>query len=134
MRNPRPQSGIINLVSIQVQDGQNRAVPNGVEKLTDVPGSCKWSCFRFPISHYCSHDQFRVVEGGTASVREHIPQFAAFVDRPGSFRSAMAADAAGKRELLEELAEAFFIFTLFRIDLGVGSFEISGAQYSWRAM
>src|SRR5208337_126884 len=134
MRNPRKQSGVINLVSIQVQDGQNRSVPNGIEKLADVPGSCQWSCFRFPVADYRSHDQFRIVEGCAASMREHIPQFASFVDRTGSFGSAMTADAAGKRELLEELAKTFFVFTLLRVDLGVGSFEISRAQYTRRAM
>src|SRR5271157_1384408 len=134
MRNPRKQSGVINLVSIQVQDGQNRAVPNGIEKLADVPGSCQWPGFRFPVSDRCSHDQIRVVEGSAAGVREYISQFTAFVDRTRSFGGAMASDAAGKRELLEELAETLFVFTLFRVDLGVGSFQISWAQYTRRAM
>src|SRR5271165_5538305 len=126
VRNARQQSGVINLVSIQVQDGQNRAVPNGIEKLADVPGSCQWPGFRFPVSDRCSHDQIRVVEGSAAGVREYISQFTAFVDRTRSFGGAMASDAAGKRELLEELAETLFVFTLFRVDLGVGSFRYPG--------
>src|SRR5271165_2167459 len=134
MRNPGQQSRVINLVSIQMQDRENGAVPNGIEKLADVPGSCKWSRFRFPVADYRSHDQFRVVEGSAASMRKHISQLAAFVDRTGSFRGAMAADAAGKRELLEELAQTFFVFTLFRVNLGVGPFEISGAQDTRRTM
>src|SRR5208283_4420660 len=36
VRNARQQSGVINLVSIQVQDGQNSSVSNRVEKLADV--------------------------------------------------------------------------------------------------
>src|SRR5271157_1415142 len=134
VRNARQQSGVINLVSVQVQDGENRPVPNGVEKLANVPGSCQWPCFRLPVSDHRSHDQLRIVEGSAAGMREYVSQFAAFVDGPGSFGGAMAADAAGKRELLEELAETFFVFTLFRVDLRVGSFQISGAQYTRRTM
>src|SRR5271166_6019919 len=134
VRNARKQSGVINLVSIQVQDGENRAIPNGVEKLVNVPGSRQWPGFGLSVPDRRSHDQIRVVEGSAAGVREYISQFTAFVDRTGSFGGAMASDAAGKRELLEELAETFFVLTFFRVDLGVGSFEISGAQYTRRAM
>ena len=31
---------IIDLVSVQVKDWQNRAIANGIQKLADVPGSC----------------------------------------------------------------------------------------------
>src|SRR5208283_1828053 len=68
VRNARQQSWVINLVSIQVQDGENRAVPNGIEELTDVPGSCQWSRFRLSVSDRRSHDQVRVVEGSAAGV------------------------------------------------------------------
>ena len=54
-----------------------------------------------------------------------VAQFAAFVDRAGRFRRAVAADAAGEGELLEELAQAVFVFALVGIDLGVGAFEIA---------
>ena len=39
----------------------------------------------------------------SAGMRKHVPQFASFVDRTGSLRRAVTADAAGKRELFEEL-------------------------------
>src|SRR5208337_3292581 len=73
VRNACQQRRVVNLVSIKVQDGQNRSISNGIEKLADVPGSCKWSGFRFPVADYRSHNQLRVVEGRAASMREYIP-------------------------------------------------------------
>ena len=72
-------------------------------------------------------------KAGRRHERAHI-QFAAFVDGTWSFRCAMTADAAGKRELLEELLETFFVLTLFRINLGIGSFKIRWTQFAWCAM
>src|SRR5271157_5466324 len=67
-------------------------------------------------------------------MRKHVPQFAPFVDRTGSLRRAVTADAARKRELLEELAQATFIFALLGIDLGVRPLEVSWTQDAGRAM
>ena len=67
-------------------------------------------------------------------MRKDVAQFASFVDRTGRFRRAVTADPAWKRELLEELAESPFVLTLFRIDLGVSPFEITGPEHARRSM
>src|SRR5579864_8307607 len=65
---------------------------------------------------------------------KHVSQFASLMDGTGSFRRAVTADAARKRELLEKLAEPSFVLTLFRIDLGVSPFEITGPENARRSM
>ena len=53
---------------------------------------------------------------------------------PRRFRRAVAADAAGEGELLEELAHPVNVFALVRIDLGIGAFEIDRRQDAGRAV
>jgi hypothetical protein len=58
-------------------------------------------------------------------------QFAAFVDGTRRFRSAVTADAARKRELLEELARVFCVLALVWVDLGICSLEIGVRECRW---
>src|SRR5271167_4733388 len=119
MGNASEKCRIVDLVSVEVQDGEDRAVANGVEELVDMPRSRQWAGFRFAISDHRGDNQVRIVKSSTASVRENVAQFAALVDRTRCFWRAMTADSAGKRKLFEEFAQAFFVFTLFRINLRV---------------
>ena len=73
-------------------------------------------------------EQIGIVEGRAKRVRHAVPEFTALVDRPGRLRRAVAADAAGKRELFEELAQPVHVLRLVRIDLGVASLEIRIGQ------
>jgi len=55
-------------------------------------------------------------------VRKDVAELASFMDRARRFRGAVAADAAGKRELLEKLAQALAVFAFVAVNLGVGTF------------
>src|SRR5208337_1779368 len=111
-----------------------RTITNWVEEFADVPRSCQWTRFRFAISDHCGDDQFGIIECSAAGMRKHVAQFAAFVDRTGGLRGAVTADPARKRELFEELMHAAGVFALFRIDLGVRTFEITGTEDAGRPM
>ena len=128
------QRGVVDLVAVEVKDRQNRAVANRVQELADVPGCRQRPGFRFAVADYGRNDQVGIIERGAAGVREHVAQFTAFVDRAGRFGSAVTADAAGKRELLEELAQPSLVFALVRVDLGVGALEIDRRQNSRRTV
>ena len=75
-----------------------------------MPRSRKRTCFRLSISDDCRYNQFGVVEGRAASVREYVAEFAPFMDRAWGLGSAVAADASRKRELLEELLQPDLVF------------------------
>ena len=49
----RQQSRIVDLVPVEIQDGQYGSVPNWIEKFVDVPRSGEWTCFRFAIAYDC---------------------------------------------------------------------------------
>jgi hypothetical protein len=100
-----------------------------------VPGGRQRAGFRFAIAHHRGDDQVGIVERRAAGVREHVAQFAAFVDGARRFRRAVAADAAGKRELLEELAHpGSLVLALVRIDLRVRAFQVARRQHARRAV
>ena len=80
--------------------------------------------FRFPVADYRRDDQVGIIERGAAGVRKHIAEFAAFMNRARRFRSAVTADAARERELLEELPQSGCIFALVGVDLGVGALQV----------
>src|SRR3984893_15974205 len=84
--------------------------------------------YGFAISDDRGDKQVRIVKSRTKGVRHAITQFATLMNRPGRFRSAVAANAAGKGKLLEELEQSFGILGLIRVDLGVSSFEIRVRQ------
>src|SRR5262245_29771299 len=112
MRDPRQDSGIVDLVSVQMQDRQNRAITDGIEEFVDMPRGCQRAGFRLAIANHGSHNQVWIIEGSATGMREHITQLTSFMNRARSFRRAVAPNAAGKGKLLEELAQATFIFTL----------------------
>src|SRR3954471_2676059 len=118
------QRGIINFVPIQMKNRQNGAIPSRVEELVYVPGSREWPGFRLTIADDRRHDQLGIIKCGAARVREDVAEFAAFVDRSGSFGRAMTPDAAGEGKLVKELPQSIDVETLFRIGLGVRAFQI----------
>ena len=99
-----------------------------------MPGSCQRAGFRFAIADHRRDDQLWIVERCAAGMRKHVSQFASFVNRTGSFRRAVAADAPWEGKLSEELVQAYFVLALFRINFGVGTLEIAWRQNSWRAV
>ena len=128
------QGGVVDLVAVEIEDRQHRAIAAGIEKLVDVPGSGQGSGFRLAIPYDCRNDQVRVIEGRAAGMREHIAQFTAFVDGPGGFRRAVAANAAREGELLEESPQAIFVEALVGIDFRVTALQINRSQHPRRAM
>src|SRR5579872_5000980 len=79
----RQDSRIADLVAVEVQDRQHRAVGDGIEKLVRVPCGCQRPGFRFAISYDAGNDQRGIVECGTEGMTDRIAKFATLVDRPG---------------------------------------------------
>ena len=104
VRDAREKRRVVDLVSVEMEDGQHRAVARGVEELVDVPGGGERAGFGFAVADHGGDDEFGIVEGRAASVREDVAELSAFVDGAGGLGRAVAADSAGERELPEELA------------------------------
>src|SRR5580704_5860981 len=126
--NARGNRWIVDLVAVEMKNREHRPIANRVQKFVDVPGGGERTGFRFTVANHRSDDQLRIVECRATGVRENVAQFAAFVNGPRQLWSTVAADAAWKRELLEEFAHAFLVFAFFRVNFGVGAFQISGPE------
>ena len=133
-RHARPDRRVVDLVSVQMKDRQDGAVANRVEELVDVPARGQRAGLRLAVADDGRDDQIGIVERGPAGVREHVAQFAAFVDAAGRFRRAVAADAAGKGKLLEERSIPCFVLAAIRVDLGVRPFQIARPQHARSAV
>ena len=116
--------GIGDLVAVEMQDRQNRAVGRRVEEFVGVPARRKRPGLRFAVADDAGHDQVGIVERRAEGMRERIAELAAFVDRAGRLRRHVAGNAARERELGEKTLHALFVLRDVRIDLAVGSFEI----------
>ena len=93
-----------------------------------MPGSSERSGFRLAVANHGGNDQLGIVEGGAASVRKDVAEFATFMNRSRGLGRAVAADPAREGELPEELAQPIGIETLFRVGLRVRALEIRRAK------
>ena len=121
---PGQHSGVRDLIAVQMQDRQYRAVGDGIQELVGMPRRRERAGLRFTIAHHTSDDQIRVVEHGAEGVAERVAELPAFVDRSWALRGCMTGNSARKRELRKEPLEPALIAADVGIDLAVGSFEV----------
>ena len=74
--------GIGDLVAIEMQDRQHRAIGHRIEKFVGMPGRRQRPGFRFAVADHASNDQIRIIEHRAERMAQRIPQFAAFMNRP----------------------------------------------------
>ena len=122
--------GIRDLVAVEVEDRQNRAVADRVDELVRMPGGGERPGLRLAVADDARDDQIGIVERRAVGVRQAVAELAALVDRARRLRRDVRADVAGEGELLEELLHPLRVFALVRVDLRVGAFEIGGAQHA----
>src|SRR5580658_7992238 len=72
----RQQRGIVDLVAIEMKDGQHRAIARWIQELVYVPRSGQWPSLGLAIADNYGDDQVGIVESRSASVRERVAEFA----------------------------------------------------------
>ena len=102
------------LVAVEVEDRQHRAVALGIEELVRMPAGRQRSGLGLTVADDGADEQIGVVERGAVGVRERVPELATLVDRARRLRRDVAGDAARERELAEERPQA----GLVRVMLG----------------
>src|SRR5207249_10879375 len=122
------------LVAVEVQDGQHRAVAPGIEELVRLPACSERARLCFAVANHAGDQQIGVVERRAVGVRERVAELAALVDRSRRLGGDVARYPAGKRELLEQPAQAFLVLRHGRIDLAVGALQISAGNERRSAM
>src|ERR1019366_6942910 len=134
VRDPSQQGRVVDLVAVQVKDRQYRAIARRIQELVDVPRSCQRPSFRLSVADNRGHDQFGIVERRTASMRKHVAQFTAFMDRSRHLRRAVTGNPAREGKLSEELVQSVDIQTLFWIDFRIRTLKISRTKHARRAV
>ena len=125
---------VADLEAVEVQDRQNRAVRDRIEKLVGLPGGRQRARFGLAVADDAGDDQPGIVERGAEGVAQRISEFAALVNRAGRRRRDMARNAAGKRELLEQPLHPGFVLADVGIDLAVAALEIGVGDQRRAAM
>ena len=70
VRNAAQNGRVGDLVAVQVEDWQDRAVGSWVQKLVRMPGGRQGARFGFAITHDAGNQQVRVIERGAIRVRQ----------------------------------------------------------------
>src|SRR3546814_18566162 len=94
------------LVAVQVQDREHRAVADGVEELVRVPGGGKRTGLRLAVTDDAGDHDVRVVERRSEDVGQRVAELSALVDRTRPLRRDVARDAAGEGEMPDTRAQA----------------------------
>jgi len=78
--NARQDSRVGNLVAVEMQNWQHRAVGDRIKKFVGLPSRRQRTSFSFAVADDAGDNQIGIVEGRTESVRKRITQPAAFVN------------------------------------------------------
>ena len=123
-----------NLVAVEVQDRQDRAVADRVEELVRMPAGRQRPGLGLAVADDAADEQARVVERGPVRVRERVTELAALVDRAGRLGRHVARDSAWERELAEELADPVLVPGDARVELGVRALEVRARDQAGAAV
>ena len=116
--------GVVDLETVQVEDGQHCPVPHGVEELVGVPGGGQGAGFRLAVTHHAGGDQIGVVKHRAKGVGQGVAQLATLMDGARGLRGHVAGDAAGEGELFEETAHPVQVLADVGIDFAVDPFHV----------
>ena len=120
----REHGRVGDLVAVEVQDRQDRPVADRGQELVGVPARGQRARLRLAVADDAADHQVGVVEGRPVGVREGVAQLAALVDGAGRLGRDVTGDAAGERELAEQLAHALAVGGDVRVDLAVGPLQV----------
>ena len=97
------------LVTVEVQDREHRAVADRIEELVRVPARGERTRLRLAVTDDARDDQIGVVERGAERVTDRVAELATFVNRARRLRCDVARYATRKRELAEQSLHAFAV-------------------------
>ncbi len=124
LRDAREHGRLSDLVAVQVEDRQHRAVTDRIEELVRVPARRQRAGLGLPVPDDRADQQVRIVERGAEGMGEGVAEFPALVDRAGDLRRHVAGDAAGEGELAEQPAQPGGVPGDGGIDLGVRALQV----------
>ncbi len=125
MGNAGQHGRVGNLVPVEMQDRQHRAVGHGIEELVGMPRRRQRPGLGLAVADDTRHDQIGIIKHRAERMADGITQLTALVNGPGRFGRSVTGNAAGKRELDKKFSQPCFILADVGINLAVGPFEVS---------
>src|SRR6185437_9055596 len=116
--------GATDLVAVQVEDRQHRAVARRVEEAHSFPGTRQRTRLGLAVPDDGHDDQVGIIERRAKGVDEDVAKLTPLVDRAGRRHAHVARDAARRRELAEQTPQAGQVPGDLRVNLRVGSFQV----------
>ena len=124
VRDAREDGGVIDLVAVQVQDGEDCAVACGVEEFVGMPCRRERARLRFAVADGNGRDEVGVVEHRAERMGDGVTELAALIDGAGGLGRHMAGDAAGERELFAQFLHPFVVLSDVGVYFAVRPFEV----------
>src|SRR5215469_18096502 len=100
MADARQYGRIVDLITVKVQDRQNRTIADRIDELVAVPARRQRSGFGLAVAHHHQRDQVGMIEDCSISMGEAVPKLPALVNATRCFGSCVAANPSGKTKLL----------------------------------
>lgn len=116
--------GVVDFVAVEMEDGQDGTVGDGVEEFVGVPARGQRTRLGFTITDNGQGDGVGMVEDGTKGMGDGVAEFTTFVNTPRCLWCHVAANTTGKGELLEELLQPLDILALVGVDFAVEALEV----------
>ena len=123
-RDPREHRRVGDLVAVQVEHRQHRAVARRVQELVRVPARGQRTGLRLTVADHAQRQQVRVVEDRAVGVEQGVSKLTALVDRPRRLGCDVARDSSRERELPEQPAQSLFVARDVGVHLAVGPVEV----------
>src|SRR5215831_6989234 len=102
MTDASQKTGIGDLVTVQMQDGQDSTVINRIQKFIRVPGGSQRARLRLAVAYHRRNNQIGVIKGCPIGMGQRIAKFTALMNRAWSLGGHMAWDPSRKGELFEQ--------------------------------
>ncbi len=134
VRDPGQHGRVGDLVAVQVQDRQHRAVVDRVEELVRVPAAGQRPGLGLAVADHARHEQVRVVERRPVGVHQRVAELAALVDGAGRLRGRVRGDAAGEGELPEQPGHPRDVLGDARVELAVGALQVGVGHHPGAAV
>src|SRR5512135_228537 len=99
-----------------------------------MPRCGKGAGLGLAVADHAGSNKIGIVKDSPERMGERIPEFSSFIDGPGRLRGSMTRNAAGERELLEELLHALGIPGYVGIKFAVRTFQICVGYHAGTSM
>ena len=112
------------LVAVEVQDRQDRAVTGGVEEVDALPRAGEGAGLGLAVSDHARHDELRVVERGAEGVDQRVAELTTFVDRAWRRHAHVTRHPVRGGELTEQATHPVGVPRHLGVHLGVRALEV----------